>query len=217
MSSVSLSFSQTNIIHCDSLETQIDTLFLTNFEDSINFSYDYTASNSGVTGGIYVIQTAVLDDSSVIGSIDLIFPVVLGSYVFSTQNHLFDLNYVVSSVPANYTVDGNYLIYDGFQTCQIPFTIVFDGINTGLTTKTNNDNKIRLYPNPSSNHLTIENTGENTLYLKIYNLIGMQIQSNVLTEEKTDIDISSFDIGVYLFEVSDRNGRILNVEKMVKN
>jgi hypothetical protein len=75
--------------------------------------------------------------------------------------------------------------------------------------------KIEVYPNPSSDYVTIETplltTSGNLTILK---LNGQECISRKLTENKIQIDISNLPAGIYITKVSDETG--VKVGKIVK-
>ncbi len=79
----------------------------------------------------------------------------------------------------------------------------------------NNNTSIKVYPNPVSNELIIENTGSNDkLYYEILNSIGQVVYSgNVIG--KTTIETTNLSSGVYLLKLD--NGKTINFKKIVKD
>ena len=68
----------------------------------------------------------------------------------------------------------------------------------------NQDETMRVYPNPASNVLNIE--GENICEVLIYNAIGQMIYSKAGEFDNITIDASSLDNGLYVVNVKRING-----------
>ena len=69
--------------------------------------------------------------------------------------------------------------------------------------------EVRIYPNPFTNFLVIENLNElNIKEISIYNALGVEVYKNKLNSNSFTIETSSFEKGIYLIKISDRN-RIL--------
>jgi beta-glucanase (GH16 family) len=67
--------------------------------------------------------------------------------------------------------------------------------------------KIKLFPNPVSDILTIQCASQSNPLAEIYNLIGQKVYSTTLTEEYSSVDVSSFESGMYVLVVSTESGR----------
>lgn len=66
----------------------------------------------------------------------------------------------------------------------------------------NNAGKIRLYPNPASDRITIELVKPEELTLHIYNILGEIVLQKVLTESTNDTDITTLPKGIYIIKVT---------------
>jgi PKD repeat protein len=87
--------------------------------------------------------------------------------------------------------------------CLSCINIAVPGNSTGGTTgivKLNDKSSITVYPNPSSDFITIENGKLSTTYI-ILNPIGQTVLSGKLTSEKTTIDIVPLPSGIYLLQI----------------
>jgi photosystem II stability/assembly factor-like uncharacterized protein len=67
--------------------------------------------------------------------------------------------------------------------------------------------KVKLYPNPTNNQITIELPSNDTYTISIYNSIGVSIFSTKHSNlsQKT-IDVSTLPTGVYMLEVKNKSG-----------
>ena len=90
----------------------------------------------------------------------------------------------------------------------VTFTIdVIDGIK-GL------ENVCSVYPNPSNSILNI--SANSTINkIQIMDIVGKTVYSSNQTSESVKVDVSSFTDGIYILNISTKNGNI--IEKFIKN
>lgn len=75
---------------------------------------------------------------------------------------------------------------------------------------------IRFYPNPAVSvinfdfHKEIEKAG---YQFQIYNFLGKKVYDQTNISAKTSINLNDFYRGVYIFQLRDRNGKILDSGK----
>lgn len=63
---------------------------------------------------------------------------------------------------------------------------------------------LHIFPNPSSENLTIQINSSENFFLKIYNLLGEEIRSENMVQIN-DLDVSDFPKGIYIFRISVGN------------
>jgi hypothetical protein len=75
---------------------------------------------------------------------------------------------------------------------------------------------VRFYPNPATSFINFEfqtTTGLTNYSFKVYNFIGKKItEINNLTP-RTIINLTDYFRGVYIFQLTDRNGQIIETGK----
>ena len=98
----------------------------------------------------------------------------------------------------NYSCNIPNLTNNGFPT----YGITIDA-NTGLATNKDIGN-IKVYPNPVSNILFIENSTNNLKY-NIFDLSGRLIDAGKLTGSSKQIDISHYKAGLYILNFEGKN------------
>jgi len=79
------------------------------------------------------------------------------------------------------------------------------------------ENKIIIYPNPSHDNITIENTSLNKTendIISIYNVQGQLLLKQPMQQEKIEINISGFAKGVYVLKIESEEG--VAVKRVVK-
>lgn len=70
----------------------------------------------------------------------------------------------------------------------------------------NNNSEIDLFPNPSTNFLTVKNEANSFLNYQIFSIDGKCIQIGNLNNQSSLIDISLIDSGLYTINLIDKNG-----------
>lgn len=75
---------------------------------------------------------------------------------------------------------------------------------------------VRFYPNPANSFINFEFTSQANLSnysFKIYSFIGKKVYENNNVTPRTFIDLSDYFRGVYIFQLADRNGQIIESGK----
>ncbi|MCB0400692.1 MAG: S8 family serine peptidase [Flavobacteriales bacterium] len=92
---------------------------------------------------------------------------------------------------------------------------VYEGIEP-LTVQEHHLEQLSIFPNPATNQLTI-NTGNNNLEnasIALYDLMGKQLLSRVVTQQQQTIDLSTLSHGVYLLKFMNNKGSVAH--KIIK-
>ncbi|TPG44679.1 T9SS type A sorting domain-containing protein [Flavobacterium pectinovorum] len=76
------------------------------------------------------------------------------------------------------------------------------------------ENSLKLYPNPTKDFVTIEINAIDNAKLKIFDVSGKFILSKELKTTSNTINIAHLTSGVYLFEISNDNGK--TIKKVIK-
>ena len=72
-----------------------------------------------------------------------------------------------------------------------------------LNTKPLRENKFKVYPNPATNFITIESTLDGNYNL--VSILGKTIAKGTLRQGGNTIDLSNFNKGIYLLNVSSNS------------
>ncbi len=82
-------------------------------------------------------------------------------------------------------------------------------INASICTdlKTNDLKLINLFPNPSNNAVTISNPSGGEIFLKVYDINGRLLTEKKLNEPISEINISNYANGLYIFYLEVENDR----------
>lgn len=111
-----------------------------------------------------------------------------------------------------------------FITVAPPFEYGGDGTQNGVanwSTLSLNDfeeeNTLKIYPNPSNSLLNIELQNEiSNGTIEIYDLLGKQIfQQNITSNSILPIDVANWNTGVYIIKIASENS--LKTQRFVKN
>jgi hypothetical protein len=75
---------------------------------------------------------------------------------------------------------------------------------------------LKFYPNPASSFITFDLqqvTDKSALNLQIYNFIGKKVQEINNITPKTTVNLNEFIRGVYIFQLKDKSGKIVDSGK----
>lgn len=76
--------------------------------------------------------------------------------------------------------------------------------------------KVKFFPNPATSIINFEFTKTNpeSVYtLQVYNFIGKKVTEVVVANNKTSITLDNYFRGVYIFQLRDKTGRIIESGK----
>lgn len=117
--------------------------------------------------------------------------------------------YLSSSSSINNCCAGNSYTATVYSACgqEVFFCSIFSQSVTNVHPYFN-ENKILVYPNPTNGLFEISISNSEKYILQIRNAIGQIIQTNILHEGKTAIDLSSEEIGIYFYQIFDGKNSI---------
>jgi hypothetical protein len=111
-------------------------------------------------------------------------------------------------------------IYDGYDNASLglAYFTPLDSLcsfATSVNDISQQDFPFSIYPNPATNHLTIEMPGNNlNVWIEIFNALGQMVYSSGLTKQKTEINIEAFANGMYSIEMTSE-GHVVQ-QKFIK-
>lgn len=78
-----------------------------------------------------------------------------------------------------------------------------------------NSKVVKFYPNPAVSVINFEFNKiiQRDYTLQIYNFIGKKIYEINAVSQKTTIPLSEFNRGIYIFQLRDKNGKIIESGK----
>lgn len=87
----------------------------------------------------------------------------------------------------------------------------------GLSAITEEDNSIRIYPNPGTGIFIAEMNDQQheETTIEVYNLLGEKIFNKKLTDGRNSLDLSSESEGFYLYRTYSNSGKLTGTGKLV--
>ncbi len=93
---------------------------------------------------------------------------------------------------------------------------IFITNQTALSVTDISNNSIKLFPNPAQNYIILEGQGIESYKYKIINMKGEMVNSNN-TVGNGLVRIESLSRGIYILHLFDKNGRMVNRYKLLKD
>jgi hypothetical protein len=78
---------------------------------------------------------------------------------------------------------------------------------------------VRFYPNPATSFITfdlLKNYGKN-YSIQVFNFLGKKVYEFAATDQKTLVNLTDFFRGIYIFQLKDPNGKIVESGKFQVN
>ncbi|MGP8215229.1 MAG: ice-binding family protein [Bacteroidia bacterium] len=197
--------------------TFVDTVYL-NAEgspDAIFVIQVNGAFSTGVNAKVKLINGALAKN---------VFWVINGA-VNMGSNTVFNgtiiCNNAAISIHSGATLNGGVFTTDGQLTTDTS-TIVMTSVCTplGITDVVagNKNGAVTIYPNPfkASINITINDISQKDGYeLKVFNVLGKEVISRIITGQTTTIGTSILPPGVYLYQVIDNNNTLIQSGKLI--
>jgi beta-glucanase (GH16 family) len=166
-------------------------------EYTTNAQYDPDVSTEFHT---YAVEW---NEQSIIFSVDSINHLSYNPPVKNQYTWPFDAEqYILLNVAIEPTVAPNFVQ----SSMEIDYVRVYQASMTS-TANAINTPKVKLFPNPVTNQLSITGIQSVTATAEIYSLLGQKIYTCSLTGPDTMLDLTSLDNGVYLLVLITETGR----------
>jgi hypothetical protein len=70
---------------------------------------------------------------------------------------------------------------------------------------------IKFYPNPATSYISfdLEKNAPKGLSVQVYNFLGKKMYEGKNLSEKTTINLSDYNRGIYIYHLIDQNGKII--------
>ncbi|MGB3947716.1 MAG: T9SS type A sorting domain-containing protein, partial [Bacteroidia bacterium] len=108
-------------------------------------------------------------------------------------------------------------IYDTLYTSVID-TLIINAVLTGINTP-NNTNTLKIYPNPASTHITINNGNLNLMAgytLTIKNNLGQNVFTSLINQQQFYLNLSTWTgNGIYFVHIIDSQSNTIEIKKIV--
>lgn len=105
-----------------------------------------------------------------------------------------------------------------YQNITVTDTLLINTTITGFNPVTY-QNTIKVWPNPTNDHITIDNGNISNLtgyQLKITNSLGQQVFQSAITQQQFYVDLSTWSgNGLYFLHIIDATGNIIDIKKIV--
>jgi hypothetical protein len=78
---------------------------------------------------------------------------------------------------------------------------------------------VRFYPNPATSYITFDlqkNYGKN-YSIQVFNFLGKKVYEFSAEDQKTVVNLTDFFRGIYIFQLKDPNGKIIESNKFQVN
>jgi hypothetical protein len=78
---------------------------------------------------------------------------------------------------------------------------------------------VKFYPNPAISQITfdIQNPAEKMYTIQIFSFLGRKVLQIQSVEQKSTVNLSDFYRGIYIFELKDPSGKVLESGKFQVN
>jgi PQQ-dependent dehydrogenase (s-GDH family) len=77
-------------------------------------------------------------------------------------------------------------------------------------------NNFSLYPNPAQNKITIQSGVNKAVVIEIFNMLGARVKIISASGSRFDVDLKGLASGTYSVRVSDRQGKVFMMQKIIK-
>jgi hypothetical protein len=138
------------------------------------------------------------------------------TYTFYDTVTVYQYDTITTNISVYDTITTNITIYDTLLTT-VTDTLI---INTTLSLPApNNENTILIYPNPASDHITIDYGNYaimNGYQLRIENSLGQQVFQTAINQQSSYLDLSTWGgNGIYYVHIIDPQGNTIDIRKIV--
>ena len=74
---------------------------------------------------------------------------------------------------------------------------------------------INLYPNPARTYVTfdIQKNFQKGLTISIYNFLGKKMSETANVTEKTTVNLTDYNRGLYIYHLKDQSGKVIDTGK----
>ena len=91
----------------------------------------------------------------------------------------------------------------------LDFSSIFDNTQELIS-----NNNVSIYPNPTENNITIE--ADDITQIEIYNTVGQMVERVDADDDSVEINVSSYNSGVYLMKITLNNGQTFTEKVVVR-
>ncbi len=121
------------------------------------------------------------------------------------------IDYYMEEIPDS-AVIGFSPSYD-FSTARVNSILYVDDVQltgwVGIDETKKKDNYTKVFPNPAKDNVIIQTSFKDACNVRIIDISGKPVADYILENGKVNINIHLFDTGLYLYQISDREKRVL--------
>jgi PQQ-dependent dehydrogenase (s-GDH family) len=77
-------------------------------------------------------------------------------------------------------------------------------------------NNFSLYPNPAQNRIIIQSSVNKAVVIEIFDMLGARVKIISTSGSRFDVDLKGLTSGTYSVHVSDRQGKVFMMQKIIK-
>lgn len=184
-------FASTNKVSCQEI-VNVEWLACNIYNDSTYLKFEndtlfYRTVDNGIEEefrvSTYVIEadTITLNDLEIINNCD---PLITGKYIYQVEQDTLSFDEIIDNCEARRMVLSELKLKRGL-TSRLAKVI---------------DDKIKIFPNPVIDRLIIEGEGAITYSYVVYNQVGNQVASGIITG-KGKIDLEKLEFGFYILRL----------------
>ncbi len=130
-----------------------------------------------------------------------------GGEKFITIGNFWDPPYINDTCIGSPCAGSYYYIDD--------ISVILCDTIVGLNETITNYNLVNVFPNPTSNELTVDITSPDKCFFGLFDLLGTKRLSARLDSSSKTVDLTGVDSGVYVFTIVDGNGDIIKTDKLI--
>jgi len=201
------------------LEVPLDSPLISNRKYCVEFYVSLAYIGVGITNfGAYFSHDSLLDTTN-LKAINYVIPQIENpstNFLSDTLNWmLVSGNFIAAGgerfmTIGNFHLPANTNVQNLGGTSEAYYFIddvsVVDCTGVGVS-EVNDDAEVSVYPNPATNTITIESTKSKVQSIKIYDVLGEEVNSlKPKGNSKIEMDISTWKAGVYYVQVETEKG-----------
>ena len=192
---------------------------------------DGTIDNSFATTSSYIVQSICIQpdgkiiiavDNRIIrlnsdGSVDATFISGLGAdgiYAYNSSNNVTAINSIVLQSDGKLLFGGNFTSYNAIGRNRIGR---LNAVNALSINENNIKNTFSIYPNPAKDKFTIdfENELNSNYSIKINNILGQEVYSNVINEPQFEVSKTWQGEGLYFVKIYNEKNILVGTKKII--
>jgi hypothetical protein len=164
--------------------------------------------------------TNIKNNSTYIGSMDSILTInniQLSNHLQPFRIIAFDGQCIDTSNIVTLQLSDTTIIIDTIH-LSVTDTLIIDATLTGLTDP-NTTNTFKVFPNPASTHITIDNGDKNLVNgytVKIFDIKGQEVFNQLVNQKQFLIDLNTWNgKGAYLIQIIDTDNKVIDTRKII--